>query len=84
MTLTLTPDTEARLRSLAARRGQAPEAIVEALVQYASTEEERELQEAAAGIRAGLEDFAAGRWTALEELEAESRTARQSVSEKAS
>ena len=32
MTLTLKPETEARLRTLAARRGQAPEEVIDALV----------------------------------------------------
>ncbi len=33
--------------------------------------QQRERQDAAAGIEAGLADFAAGRWVALEDLEAE-------------
>ena len=33
MTLTLTSNTEAKLLALAERRGQAPEEIIEALVQ---------------------------------------------------
>ena len=38
MTLTLTPTTEARLQELAARRGQAPEEIIDALVQREAAE----------------------------------------------
>jgi len=39
MTLTLTPTTETRLRELAARRGQAPEEVIDALVQKESEDE---------------------------------------------
>ena len=37
MTLILTPNTETRLRELAARRGQAPEDVIDALVQREMT-----------------------------------------------
>ncbi len=40
MTLTLTPSTEARLRTLAQRRGQSPEEVIDALVQREMAEEE--------------------------------------------
>ena len=40
MTLTLMPDTETRLRELAARRGQAPEEVIDALVQREIRESE--------------------------------------------
>ncbi len=73
MTVTLAADTEADLHTLAQRRGQAPEAFLDALVRRAAAEE-RELQAAAQGVQAGMEDFAAGRWVGLEDLEAESRT----------
>jgi len=33
MTLTLTPNTEARLLALAARRGQTPEAVIDAVIE---------------------------------------------------
>ncbi len=39
MPLTLTPGTETRLRELAARRGQAPEDVIDALIQREMTEE---------------------------------------------
>lgn len=39
MTLTLTPDTEARLNALAQRRGQAPEEVIDALVQREMTDD---------------------------------------------
>ncbi len=41
MTLTLTPNTEARLLALAARRRQTPEAVIDAVI-------EREVSEAGA------------------------------------
>ncbi len=70
MTLTLTPDTEAVLQTLAAQRGQAPEQIVEALVRHAA-QEERERQETLSGLRQSVQQFAAGQWVALEDLGAE-------------
>ena len=70
MPLTLAPETEARLRSFAADRGQDPEETLTALVDNALAAAEAEFSEAVAGIRAGMEDFAAGRWISLEELEA--------------
>jgi len=50
MTLTLSPNTEAALQTLAARHGQAPEEIVEALIQQA-VQKERERQETLSGLR---------------------------------
>ncbi len=69
MTLTLSSDTEVALHSLAARRGQAPADVVEALVQRAA-QEERELQETMSGLRQSAEEFAAGQWVAVEDLDA--------------
>jgi predicted transcriptional regulator len=76
MTLTLTHDTEIALRALAARHGQDPETVLKTLVTRAAAEEEQERQDTANGIRAGMEDFAAGRWVSLEDMEAESHAAR--------
>lgn len=39
MTLTLTPKTEQRLLALAARRGQTPEAVIDAFVEQETSEE---------------------------------------------
>ncbi len=39
MTLTLTPTTEARLLALAQRRGQTPEAVIDAFVEREAAEE---------------------------------------------
>ncbi len=44
MTLTLTPITETRLQELAERRGQAPEEVIDALVQREMSQEERVTQ----------------------------------------
>ncbi len=43
MTLTLTPDAATRLRTLATRRGQAPEDLIDALLLKAFTESEAEI-----------------------------------------
>ena len=70
MTLTLTPDTETRLRTVAAGRGQAPEQALESLLAQALADAEAELQDTLLGLRASAADFAAGRWVAPEELDA--------------
>lgn len=69
MTLTLTPNTEAALQTLAARHGQAPEAILETLVMCAA-EDERERQETLSGLRQSAEEFAAGHWITPQDLDA--------------
>ncbi len=61
MTVTLTPDTKTRLRTVATGRGQAPEQALETLLAQA-------LADAA--------DFAAGRWTTPEALDAMLQTRR--------
>jgi len=68
MTLTLTPNTEAVLQTLAARHGQAPEAILEILVMRAA-EDEQERQETLSGLRQSAEEFAVGRWTTPQDLD---------------
>ncbi len=64
MTLTLTPDTEARLRSVAAQRGLPPEKTIDILLAEADTD----FQEAIAGIqrvfRKRLQAFS-GAWMIL-------------------
>ena len=70
MTLTLTPDTEALLNSVAAQRGLPPEKTIEALLAEAQAAAESEYREAVAGIECGMDDFAAGRWISLEDYEA--------------
>ena len=67
MTLTLTPDAEARLRSVAAQRGLPPEKTIDVLL----AEADLDFQEAVVGIQRGMDDFAAGRWISLEDYEAQ-------------
>ncbi len=74
--LTLAPDTEMRLRTVAAGRGLAPEQALEPLLAHALSEAEAELQETLAGLRASAADFAAGRWTTPGELDAALRARR--------
>ena len=66
MTLTLTPDAAARLRAMASRRGLGPEETITRLI----TEADSDFKQAVAGIQRGMDDFAAGRWTSLEDYEA--------------
>ena len=56
MTLTLKPDTEARLRAVAAQRGLAPEAALDSVL----AEAQASFDEAVAGIRCGMADAEAG------------------------
>ena len=63
MTLTLTPETEARLMAVAAQRGLPPVAALDAIL----TEAETDFNEAVAGIQRGIADAAAGREISLEE-----------------
>ena len=76
MTLTLTPNAETALRSLAARHGRAPEDILESLVARAAAEEERERCETLRGLRCSAEEFAAGRGISPDDLDASLRARR--------
>jgi len=67
MTLTLPPETEARLHSVAAQRGLPPEKTLDVLLVEADTN----YYEAIAGIQRGMDDYTAGRWISLEDYEAE-------------
>ena len=72
MTITLTPETEARLRERAAREGQDISTLAEHLLADALAEDdpdnltEAEVAEIQAGIRRGLEAAAAGRERSVE------------------
>ena len=70
MTLTLTPDTEALLNTVAAQRGLPLEKTLEMVLAEAQAAAETEYREAVAGIQRGMDDFAAGRWISLEDYEA--------------
>ena len=73
MTLTLTPDTEAMLLTVAAQRGLAPESTLDVILAEVATD----FEEAVAGIQRGMDDFAAGRWISLEDYEATAEARRQ-------
>ena len=85
MTVTLTPDTEARVRSVAEMSGQDPEDALIALLNQAlagadyaaivMTEEETE--QVSAALRRSEEDYATGRWISLEDYEAKTKERRQ-------
>lgn len=83
MTLTLPPDTEARLRTVAAQRGLPPEETLDvilaeaeaSLAQIVMTEEES--QKVLAALLRSEEDYAAGRWLSLEDYEAQLKERRQ-------
>jgi predicted transcriptional regulator len=68
MTLTLTPDTETRLRVFAEEQGLAPEQVHDALLTHALEEAEAELQDTLAGLDQSMADVAAGRWITAEEM----------------
>ena len=69
MTLTLAPETENRLRTVAEGRGLEPAALHEDLLQQALAEAEFELSETLAGLDESVEAMAAGRWITLEALD---------------
>ncbi len=76
MTLNLTPDAEARVRSVAEMRGQDPEDALIALLDQALAEAEAE-EELVAELRASVEDHAAGRSMTIEEYRAKTLARRQ-------
>lgn len=73
MTIVLTEQTETRLREKAEREGQDMNAIADALLANALNWDAREREEAAEGIRRGLEDFAAGRYSPASQVFADIR-----------
>ena len=76
MTLNLTPDAEARVRSVAEMRGQDPEDALIVLLDQALAEAEAE-EELVAELRASVEDHAAGRSMMIEEYRAKTLARRQ-------
>lgn len=75
MTMTLPPDAEERLRAVAGLRGQAPEEVLNTLLDQALTDAEAEAIRAE--LQASVDDFAAGRSMTLNEVRASLRTRRQ-------
>lgn len=79
MTITITPETEAKLREMAAREGQDMNTIVDALLASAIEWKSLERAEAIAGIQRGLEASAAGRVRPAAEVFAEMRAKLKAV-----
>lgn len=77
MPLTLSPEAEARVRAVADRSGLPADVMLSDLLEAALQEQEQEFQETVAGIQAGMDDYAAGRWTSLEDWRIEMVTKRQ-------
>lgn len=73
MSITLTPETEARLREQAVRQGLEPDALADSLLAEALAWEEVDRAEAVEGIRRGLEASDAGRVRPFAEFAAEMR-----------
>ena len=71
--ITLNPDTEARLRETAMRDGVEPDALAETIIAEALAWEAQDRQEAIESIRRGLEANDAGRVRPFAEFAAEMR-----------
>lgn len=71
--MTLAPETETRLRSVAGEHGLAPQQALEVLLGRALADAEAERQEAVTGLRQSARECAAGKWLTSEELDAELR-----------
>jgi len=69
MTLTLTPDTETRLRTMAEGYGLNPAELHEDLLQQALDAAELELNETLAQLDESAEAVDAGRWITVDELD---------------
>ena len=74
MTITLSPETEARLRERAEQDGQDVNTLADALLAAALEWEAQDYAEAVEGIGRGLEDSAAGRVRPAAEVFADMRT----------
>jgi predicted transcriptional regulator len=68
MTITISPEIEARLRKQAEREGQEMDLLVNRLLATAMEWEAQDREEAIAGIRRGLEASDAGRVRPAEEV----------------
>ena len=71
MSITLIPEIEARLREKAAREGHDMDAVANSILLDVLEAEARERAETIAGVRLGLDDFAAGRYSTAAEAFAE-------------
>jgi len=72
MNIVLKPETESRIRQIAAREGKDPEAIVDALLSEA-IESWEESESTVAAIRKGLDEVEAGRCRPVAEVFADMR-----------
>lgn len=73
MTITITPETEAKLREIALREGQDMNTIADVLLAAALEWKASERAEAITGIRLGLESSAANRVRPATEVFADMR-----------
>lgn len=71
MTVTLTPETETRLRAMAEGFGLEPAMLHEDLLQQALAKAEVELKKTLAGLDESAEAFTAGRWITFDGLDEE-------------
>ena len=69
MTVTLAPETEARLRAMVEGFGLEPAVLHKELLQQALVKAEVEPNETLVGLDESAEAFAAGRWITLEALD---------------
>ena len=74
MTVTLTPQTEMRLREKAEREGQDVNAVADAIIAATLEREGREFEETVAGIQRGLQAAAEGRERPFDEYVADVKT----------
>ena len=73
MPITITADTEAKLREKAVREGQDPNTLADILLNMALEWEAQDRAEAVEGIKRGLQDFEQGRSRPFREFAAEQR-----------
>ncbi len=73
MTITISSDTEARLRAKAETEGRDPNEVADALLMQALEWDMEDSAQAQEGVRRGLADVAAGRTRPFVEFAAEQR-----------
>lgn len=71
--ISLSPEIETQLREKAAQQGQDVSLVAAELLARILEWELEDLEEAAAGIRRGLDDFEAGRFRSFQEFAKEQR-----------
>lgn len=81
MTISLSPETEARLRERAERDGRDVDAVADALLSFALEWEVQDRAEAIAGIQRGIEASEAGRVRPAADVFAQMRARLSSVPE---